>query len=299
MAKFTHLPNELIITIASHIRKPAHILHLVLLNHRTHDLIIPLLYQHIILHSKDYPCPRPISVLTGHRLGPIWNIRRLCARFTASPALRSEVHTFEIGLDAIDRHDFSFLLTQMNSLKRLRILRDPYFSEMPTLPEMTFDFVSKTVESLDLGKCDFLFCAHGNRTSFSHFTALKHLSIQSANGFRDYRTRRNLATLRGYLPVCLQELELYCQGALSSSEFIGQCEWIAHLLVDLMKEGLTTPRPLQTVTLYLKSWRCLEIFAKEPVQKMSEQFDLCTAQLNQQGIKMDAKVRFVMLEEGA
>ena len=55
MAKFTDLSNEIVIAIASFIRKPADILHLCIAERRSHEIIIPLLYENIVLHDLDYP----------------------------------------------------------------------------------------------------------------------------------------------------------------------------------------------------------------------------------------------------
>ena len=54
MAKFTDLSNELVIAIASFIRKPTDILHLCIAERRSYGLIGPLLYENIVLHHNDY-----------------------------------------------------------------------------------------------------------------------------------------------------------------------------------------------------------------------------------------------------
>lgn len=75
--------------------------------------------------------------------------------------------------------------------------------------------------------------------------------------------------------------------------FIDSGEALVKAVVDLMEEGLRTPRPLRSVTLCLFSKGGGKSGAKERVQKMIDQLDLATAKLNQQGIRMDAKVRLV------
>lgn len=52
MGKLSDIPNEIIIAISSHLRKPSDILHLVLSNHRMHSLIIALLYEHIAIDEN-------------------------------------------------------------------------------------------------------------------------------------------------------------------------------------------------------------------------------------------------------
>ena len=70
MAKFTNLPNELIVAIASHIQKPIDILHLCIAERRSHAIIQPLLYDNTILHHLDYPTHQQHSLNT--------NITSLC-----------------------------------------------------------------------------------------------------------------------------------------------------------------------------------------------------------------------------
>ncbi|CAD6591334.1 MAG: hypothetical protein ASARMPREDX12_005082 [Alectoria sarmentosa] len=55
MAKFTNLSNEVVITIAPHIQKPADILHLCIAKRRNYAINPPLLYENISLHHLDYP----------------------------------------------------------------------------------------------------------------------------------------------------------------------------------------------------------------------------------------------------
>jgi len=69
MAKFTDLPNKLILKICSHIRKCSHRLNLVKLNQRTHNLIIPTLYENITLDHRD--CDPLRSRLADPTLKPI------------------------------------------------------------------------------------------------------------------------------------------------------------------------------------------------------------------------------------
>ena len=70
MAKFTDFSNELVLIIASFIRKPADILQLCIADRRCHDLILPLLYENIVLHQSDYP--------TGRQYGISSNLNSLC-----------------------------------------------------------------------------------------------------------------------------------------------------------------------------------------------------------------------------
>ena len=62
MAKFIHLPNELIIAMVSYIRKPADILQLCIAERRIHQLILPLLYENIVFHYLDYPTREQYSL---------------------------------------------------------------------------------------------------------------------------------------------------------------------------------------------------------------------------------------------
>lgn len=67
MAKFTNLPNELLLNIGSHLDKSSDKLHLLLLNHRLYIIEKPMLYENIHLQHSDYTefngCP--VSRLTS------------------------------------------------------------------------------------------------------------------------------------------------------------------------------------------------------------------------------------------
>ena len=79
MAKFTDLPNELVIAVASHTRKPGDILQLCIAERRSHHVILPLLYENIVLHHLDYSIPEDNGVLQLHSLKS--NISSLCQLF--------------------------------------------------------------------------------------------------------------------------------------------------------------------------------------------------------------------------
>lgn len=55
------LANELIILIASNVRKPSHVLHLALVNKRIHGIAIKHLYENVTFHQDDYLPPSPSS----------------------------------------------------------------------------------------------------------------------------------------------------------------------------------------------------------------------------------------------
>ena len=79
MAKFPDLPNELVIAVASHIRKPGDILQLCIAERRSHDAILPLLYENIVLHHHDYSIPENNEIFQLHSLKS--NISSLCQLF--------------------------------------------------------------------------------------------------------------------------------------------------------------------------------------------------------------------------
>ena len=292
MARFTNLSNELIIAIGSHIRKPAHSLNLVLVNRRTHGLILPLLYEHIVLHPNDYP-DRTDSKY--QRLNPCWMVQ-FCDNPAVEIGLRS-VHTLEIGQDSLCKdfhsHHLKYILSRTTSLKRFCLLAGSF--TYPTLPMVVFalDRVSTTLESLDLSSIYYNTPSEASGwydvPGLGHFTALKHLCIQSCCHYHDFWTGIEAPSLRTLLPVCLQQLEMHRQDDLC----VACSEYLVRKVVDLMEEGLRTPRPLRSVTLCLFSEGGMEPGATELVQEMSDRLDLATAKLNQQGISMDAKVRLV------
>ena len=73
MAKFTDLPNELVIAIASSLRKPADTLQLCYAERRCHGLTQPLLYENIALNDYN---PTHESAYQTHT--PSSKIRLLC-----------------------------------------------------------------------------------------------------------------------------------------------------------------------------------------------------------------------------
>ncbi len=100
--------------------------------------------------------------------------------------------------------------------------------------------------------------------------------------------------MRGFLLDCLQQLYVHClDGSQSGWPLIEEANRIVHLLVELMKERLGTPRSMEKVVIWLPWKGKYEISARDRVQKMVDQFDFCAADLYKQSVEMEAKVRFV------
>lgn len=286
MARFADLSNELIIAIGSHICKPAHSLDLVVLNRQTHSLIIPLLYEHIVLHPIDY---------AGQEIcGEDWKsergiVTRLANKLRTNPDFRSAIRTFELGLTAAFRPSSELyrLFFLMTSLKQFRLVGGTFLG--PTgvvLPPLAYR--SATLESLDLSSVHrgHGYPGYGIDYGLDDFIALKHLCIQN---------RCCKGTMRGLLPKCLQQLEVHCHRYPRSQPLIEQGDRATHVLVDLMEEGLTTPRSLRRVKLCL-FWKGRAEPSAEAIQQMVAEFDSSTAKFHQKGIEMDAKVRLVRLD---
>ena len=178
MARFTDLSDELTITIGSYVRKPAHRLSLAPLNRQTHSLIIPLLYEHIVLHPDDYPDQRSSKDEYGVERG---TLARLAATMAQNSNLHSVVRTFELGLQFIrtsERQELDKILSSTNSLKSFR-LREGSHPGRTWIVLFALENTMATLESLDLSSSDYCYSAHSDTTSLRRLIALKHLSIQS------------------------------------------------------------------------------------------------------------------------
>ena len=268
-------------------RKPAHKLSLALLNRQTHSLIIPRLYEHIVLHPDDYPDQQSSKDEYGVERG---TLARLAATLAQNSNLHSVIRTLELGLQFIrtsERQGLNNILSSTNSLKRFRLLEGSYLGRT-WIVLLALENSMATLESLDLSNSDFCYSALGDNPSLRHFIALKHLSIQSR-----FRT----GILREFLPDCLQQLDVHCHyGSQSGWALIEEANRVVHLLVDLMEEGPRTPRSLKSVVMWLPWKGKYETSARDRVQKMVDQFNFCAADLSKQGVEIEAKVQFIRLD---
>lgn len=176
MAKFTDLPNELILDIASHLDKSSDRLRLLLLNHRTNALKLPLLYKNIILHQSDI-------LPSKHALE--CPLSRLASTLAKDNSLGRTIYSIRLPIttaECTSDHVLGPLLPYLSSLKSLEILTTGFHgvAYQPSRLAPALQSVNGTLESLTLCMGNsiqhLMGCSIG---SLHDFPALKKLSIQS------------------------------------------------------------------------------------------------------------------------
>lgn len=205
MAFFLRLSNELIILIASNIRKPSHLLQLALVNKRLHDIAIQHLYENVTFHQDDYPPPSSSSQdnegveernpwsnppISRTPRDPYSNILRLSDMIGSNtlPACHSVTRlTIVIDMDDVCSALLFELLPKLSSLTHLTLA---YVSEaqlpgvhthFPLTPyAAALSHTSQTLQSLSFhiapDRADF---GAGPIGSLRPFTMLRSLSVQA------------------------------------------------------------------------------------------------------------------------
>ena len=228
MAKFTDLSNELVIAIASFIRKPADILQLCTADRRCHDLILPLLYKNIVFHQSDYPTGRHHSLSSnvdslcglldrqqnrgrsGHSNGPDFGARCRSLNITMHHSRRSPVHS------VIE------LFTYLPFLRNLSLIIGR--RQITHWPAIQFHFgkliqalhlLGDTLESLTLYIAHpWDFCGKDGIGSLHGFKAMKQLRIQSGLlvgwGIGCPDKENPGPSLSRILPPNLEDLTIHC-----------------------------------------------------------------------------------------
>lgn len=217
MASLLELPNELLIAIGSHLRKPSDLLQFILVNQRAHRELTPLLYQNIDLDYRDANAP----LSTCHsdnspRCGyPFMPVNLLNTLLKIRPQLGSNTLTLEIVIvdyTLCQKYGLVLLpyLPRLQHLS-LSIRKVGDLFPTPTLSPTTLadslNYVSGTLKSLRLhadhspAECD------GSRIgSLRHYTLLESLTIQSHILLGE--DMNSLSHLNAVLPPALQGLRV-------------------------------------------------------------------------------------------
>lgn len=217
MASLLELPNEILIAIGSHLRKPSDVLQFILVNRRAHRELTHLLYKTINLDYRD--ANSPLSTChsdSSPRCGyPFRPINLLDTLLRIRPQLGSNTRTLDIVLvDYTSCQQYGLiLLPYMPRLQHLslsiRKVDDLFMT--PTLSPSTLadslNFVSGTLKTLRLhadhnpAECD------GSRIgSLRHYTLLESLTIQSHILLGE--DMNSLSHLNAVLPPALQGLRV-------------------------------------------------------------------------------------------
>ena len=217
MASLLKLPNELLIAIGSHLRKPSDLLQFILVNQRAHRELTPLLYQNINLDYRDAnallsTCHRGSSPRCGY---PFMPINLLNTLLKIRPQLGSNTRTLDIVIvDYTSCQQYGLvLLPYLPRLQHLSLsirkiddlFLTPTFS--PSTLADSLNFVSETLKTLRLhadhnpAECD------GSRIgSLRHYTRLESLTIQSHILLGE--DMNSLSHLNAVLPPALQGLRV-------------------------------------------------------------------------------------------
>lgn len=235
MASLLHLSNELIIIIASNLSKPAHILHLALVNKRIHGIAIHHLYEDVNFDQDDYSlfhfslhdCNTggvPSTLDRNTSTDPHSNMLRLSKmiRGNTLPAGCSITRlTFVIGICNVYMKFQTFsslLLPLFSSLKDLTVVsvfenrpsEHEYFSLIPLAAVL--NQTSQTLQSLSMRfsqspeDCD-----GWTIGSLGHFSKLKYLSLQREVSLKDKYglPASSMLSLTSILPPGLRCLRLH------------------------------------------------------------------------------------------
>ena len=235
MAVLLGLSNELIILVASNVRKPSHLLQFALTNKRIHLLVIDYLYANVVFDRVDYPWSFGHGRLSSELLKlsdlikidydvPHSNVLHLSSmiRDKTLPAGQTVTRlTIILGVNAVGNRFqtmLSLLLPQLSSLKTLTLesisedrlaWQREHFSLAPLAVDLSAS--SQTLETLDLH----FYLDPGDSDgwtigSLRHFSKLKYLSVQGGVLLSQYCDRvADVPTLDSILPPTLERLRLH------------------------------------------------------------------------------------------
>ena len=231
MAKFTDLPNELVSTIASFIRKPTDILRLCFAERRSYELIRPLLYENVVFNFVDYPANMPDAWLRSMSS----DIHLFCRcikqqlkhnerKNRDGPTFRSECRSLAIYIDerlTYANYDVVQVGRFVPFLKSFTLITNPRFDDPKRDTRFKIDALGRalqplrhTLESLTLFIRNQDECWYNEDLgSLYYFTAMKKLRIQSQclgcreSGLSDNRAPMLLSQI---LPPKLEDLTIHC-----------------------------------------------------------------------------------------
>lgn len=276
MTGILDLSNELLVTIVNHITKPSDKLHFALLNKQSCGRIIPLIYQHIIFDSAEYPSPRkPKYRVSKHRApspktlralapGPPYSnivrlTKKLSSHYQSHGVFRHRINALTIKIEA-DNEGNEVQIAFCKILFFLPYLTHLHFEyrgkNSQHWPE-SFSFaplaqalspLSGTLRSLTI------YVAGKDITSerksdgwtigsLRHFHALTALSMQVSGFMGNDDSAIVTADLNELLPPKLQKLKLYWPNLLTSMLTIVLEKW---LLGEVQQ-----PWTLETITMHV------------------------------------------------
>lgn len=214
MVSLLELPNELVIAIGSHFRKPSDLLHFILVNQRAHRELTHLLYQNFDLDYRDTDALSSTCHGDSFRY-PFSPINLLKDRLKIKPQLGSNTRTLDIVLvDYTSCQQYGLILLpylprlqhlslsirKVDDLCKIQILS-------PSTLADSLNIVSGTLKTLrlhadhDPADCD------GSRIgSLRHYTLLESLTIQ--NHILLGEDMNSLSHLNAILPPALQGLRV-------------------------------------------------------------------------------------------
>ncbi len=226
MAKFTDLSNELVLAIASFIRKPADIFHLCIAERRSYELVQPLLYENIVFNHIDYPTHNQARKIRS-------NIRLLCRciqikwransrRVNDGPTSGGECRSLAINIDERLAYDEIGICAFVPFLTSFSLISSPRHEGISPRPETKIEIdqvgralqpLRHTLETLTLYIHNQSDCwSRGGIGSLHDFKAMKKLRVQSQVllGHDGVLRKAPKPLLSQILPPNLEDLTIHC-----------------------------------------------------------------------------------------
>ncbi len=229
MAKFTDLPNELVIDIASLLRKPADILHLCYAERRCYELAQPLLYENIIsdhisylTHESAHQTHKPSSTIGLFCRCIKKQEQENSRRNRDGPSFGKRCRSLAINTNerlAYSAYDMIGVCAFVPFLKSFSLISSPRLDDPSKDTRFAIDAVGRalrplrhTLETLTLFITNQNYCwAAESIGSLHSFQAMKKLRIQSqvllGGGGALYNKTLLLSEI---LPPKLEDLTIHC-----------------------------------------------------------------------------------------
>ncbi len=228
MAKFTDLPNELVIAIASLLRKPADILQLCYAERRCYELAQPLLYDNILFDHISYLTHK--SAYQIHKLSSTIHIFCRCIkqqekensrRNRDGPSFGKRCRSLAINTNerlSYSAYDMIGVCAFVPFLRSFSLISSPRLDDPSKDTRLAIDAVGRalrplrhTLEALTLFITNQNYCwAAGGIGSLHSFQAMKKLRIQSQVLLGGGRRSAPTLLLSEILPPKLEDLTIHC-----------------------------------------------------------------------------------------
>ena len=186
MAKFTDLPNELVLKIGTYLRKPADILHLCIAERRSHQLMVPLMYEKISVDRRDYSADEKrlyeglgtLRRLFKQQARHCAGRKKYCANYGRDCRSLTISTKRELEYPIDDIYNLFNLFPYLPALRKITLISTETYG-LEGL-ESQWRSLAGTLETLNLsiGRFGGQFSVRDIH-SLQHFKALKRLSIQS------------------------------------------------------------------------------------------------------------------------